>query len=154
MSGIRRFIPIALAIVAAVAIALAGAGIAVARGSGPATGSLSGSAKTPGLARPACHLWVVVNTIGRLVRTGCPGTTTKLLSSTGNGLYQVVFPVRVRHCAYLATIGESRSGFVAAPGFIVVEPNPRPHHPRTVIVETWDTSVVPADRPFHLAVIC
>ena len=149
MPGSRKFMAIVAAVVTATTITVAGAGIAAASGS-PATSSARPIAKM-GQARPAstCHLWAVVNVNGTLARTGCPGATSGRL---GVGAYSVLFPVNVRHCAYLATIGLAGSNSSARPGFITVVG--RALHRNGVFVTTFNASGGSSGRPFHLIVAC
>jgi hypothetical protein len=141
MRGVRKFLSLPAVVIAAAALTLTGAGIAAATSARPAP-------RLP--ARATCHLWAVVNSNGSLARTGCPGTTSHLRPITG--VYTVLFPVNVRHCAYVGTIGLSGSTGFANPGFITVVAQ---HNNRKgVYVVTSDSSGSQTDFGFHLAALC
>src|SRR5207245_2121023 len=95
----------------------AGTGIAAAAASG---GTSVGQAAARTAAHVPCRaLFAVVNKAGVLQRAGCPGTTSRLLGTPGH--FQVLFPRNVRHCYYVATIGNAGSAAsVPHPGVIGV----------------------------------
>jgi hypothetical protein len=90
---------------------------------------------------PAASLWAVVNSDGTLAR----GSGVVNVSHTaGTGIYDVQFSSTIAQCAWLATISQSRFGFIDTE-FV---------SDTTVGVGTLDPTTAPDDRAFHLAVIC
>jgi len=133
--------------VGAGSMAIAGASLS---GNGPTPPGVvaSSTVQQPAVTAP-CHLWAVVNADGTLARTGCAGTTSAHL---GTGSYQVIFPVGVRQCAYIATPGGTAHGSSGNPGFINV--TGRSINTAGVYISSRDTTSTLADNSFHLDVHC
>ncbi|PZF86363.1 hypothetical protein [Micromonospora endophytica] len=90
--------------------------------------------------------FAVVGSSGNLIRGRGAVSATKY----GAGQYQVLFNRNVTRSAYLATIGTDQQCCVPPAGEISVAP--RLDTPNAVFIQTYDSTGVPADRPFHLAV--
>lgn len=94
-------------------------------------------------------LYAVVDNSGTIVRElGVFVRPTRV----GLGRYEVKFRRKVRNCAYIATIGVPDSTSAAPSGEISVAG--RSGGPRTVYVRTFNSVGAPADRGFHLVVVC
>jgi hypothetical protein len=92
-------------------------------------------------------LWAVVNSDGTLAR----GSGVSFSQRLATGQYELRFTGhRVRDCAYTATLGNA--GITAQPGFVSAVR--RSETTDGVFVATWNTTTVPTDLPFHLAVSC
>jgi len=97
---------------------------------------------------PACDTWANVKSSGKLVRSGCTGTT-----STGTGgSYDVVFTTNVQSCAYQATIGTSHHTDTSPKDFVAVAGDPA--NGDGVFVETFNSSGVETPEYFQLSVTC
>jgi hypothetical protein len=96
--------------------------------------------------------FAVVNAGGQQVRAR--GTTSA--ARTGEGRYQVIFDRDVRSCAYYATIGGPSAAAPPASGEIMV--SSLASNVNGVDVRTNDgddpAPANPANRPFHLLVLC
>jgi len=88
--------------------------------------------------------WAIVLANGTLVR-GVNTTSAANLGSPGN--YEVVFNRDVSQCMYQATISDSALG-------AEIGAQPRTGNANAVFVTTWLSNGNPADKPFHLFVIC
>lgn len=104
----------------------------------------TGPAGAPGAA--GSGLWAVINPLGTLAR----GSGVVSVSHTTTGTYRVQFNKNISACAWLATIGSATT--VTSFGFIETELSTGTTD--TVHIETRDTGGFPADRGFHLAVLC
>jgi hypothetical protein len=91
--------------------------------------------------------YAVVTAGGQQVRFR--GTTSAAKTATGR--YQVVFDQDVRNCAYFATIGGPSA---AAPDTGQITVNGLGSNVNGVHVRTANDAGAPADRPFHLLVLC
>jgi hypothetical protein len=87
--------------------------------------------------------WAVVQANGTLVR----GVNTTSAAKLATGNYEVVFSRDVSQCAFQATISDST---LAAE----IGAEPRTGNANAVFVTTWASNANPADKPFHLFVIC
>jgi hypothetical protein len=87
--------------------------------------------------------WAVVSSSGALVRGARATSASKL--ATGN--YEVIFRRTVAQCAYQATVADSTLG-------AEIGAEPRTGNAKGVFVTTWSSNGNPADKPFHLVVIC
>jgi hypothetical protein len=105
-------------------------------------GKVRNAAVADGLTRHA-----VVSDAGSAIRSR--GTTSA--SKTGTGQYQVVFDANVTGCAYYATLGDTAAG---APPSGEVAVGSAAGNANAVLVVTYDSAGVAADRPFHLTVSC
>ncbi len=134
----------AMTVVAAGSLGLGIAGAADSNTSG-------GGTTTRGTATvvPAFVMGAVVKSNGDLARATQPEITSNGL---GGGAYEVFFPVDVRGCAYVATIGKTNSTGSARPGFITTVG--RNGQPDGVFLTTHDRRGRDAQRPFHLEVAC
>ncbi|GGL87131.1 MULTISPECIES: hypothetical protein [Micromonospora] len=90
--------------------------------------------------------FAVVGAAGNLIRGNDAVSATKY----GPGQYQVLFNRNLTRGAYVATIGTDTDCCIPPAGEISVAP--RLITPNAVFVQTYDSSGVPSDRPFHLAV--
>jgi hypothetical protein len=95
-------------------------------------------------------LWAVVNSDGILVRGKGQGGGDPA-SRTGVGIYDAVFNRDVRGCSYQATLGGVGTG---GPPRGQVSVTSHPTNPNGVRVRTDDDAGTPADKSFHLAVLC
>jgi hypothetical protein len=92
--------------------------------------------------------FAVVGYRANLVRA-TPGTK---LTNLKSGRYDVTFPTNVRHCAYLATVGDPRHALVFNPNGVYTGSG---RHSNTVYIETKNPGGgLTTGIPFHLAVIC
>ncbi|HLM08234.1 MAG TPA: hypothetical protein VK307_00890 [Thermoleophilaceae bacterium] len=71
---------------------------------------------------------------------------------TGVGRYQVITNRDVRGCVYIATVGDPSAA--GAPGASDVTTSALGSNVNAVAVRTWNDNGNPADRPFHLVVLC
>jgi hypothetical protein len=146
MFTLRKLGVIAAAVAVGSVLTVAGAGIAAANGSGgqrpPAVVSQHATSSM------CISLWAFVNKNGTLERAGCPGTKSKYL---GFG-YQVVFPRNVRHCAYVATVGDSGSQGIPPADFPTVAG--RLGLKDGVFIEVYDTTGMRVQHGFYLLVEC
>ncbi|MGH2629628.1 MAG: hypothetical protein ACRDHI_03580 [Actinomycetota bacterium] len=134
----------AMTVVAAGSLGLGIAGAADSNTSG------RGAAPAPrGTAVPAIVMGAVVKSGGQLARSTTSGITSDGL---GSGSYEVLFPINVRQCTYVATIGKTTHSGQAKPGFITTVG--RVSSTRGVFVSTYDKRGQGAKRPFHLEVSC
>jgi hypothetical protein len=120
---------------------------------------LARSARVPGPAGPAgpqgpagpagtiTSRWAVMNASGSLARSS--GTTSA--GRLGAGVYEVIFNTNVSNCAFVASVGETGSG--ATPSGYAATTR-RSGNANGVRVETRSGTAAPADRPFHLVVVC
>ena len=92
----------------------------------------------------------VVRSNGTLDRATTPGVTSG--RAGGRGSYEVIFPINVRPCTFVATIGKTSYSGVAKSGFITTVG--RAGEPNGVFVATQDRRGDRAKRPFHLEVSC
>jgi hypothetical protein len=149
MFTFRRFKPAIIASGAALTLALAGTGIAAAASSG--SHAAHASAKRVTVSCTKTSLFAVVNKAGKLQRAGCSGISSKALSQPGH--FQVLFPRNVRHCAYVASIGNAGSASsIPVPGYAGVVG--RTGNTHGVFVETFDHNGVPFSIGFHVFVAC
>ena len=115
-----------------------------------ATGEIgaTGSQGPPGA--NATTFWAVVNADGTIAR----GVNVSAGSSShpATGQYQVVFVgVDISICAYAATLGyPDNSGY--APAGMITASNTQ--YMNVVAVATYNAAGAPADRPFHLSILC
>ena len=132
------------------AIAAAASGLtAMAGETAPNTSGDVPEAALRGTASDALVMGAVVKADGSLDRS----TTSGITSGGGRkGRYVVTFPMDVRACTYVATIGKTNSFGVARPGSITTAG--RFHDPSGVFVGTFNLRGEGADRPFHLQVAC
>jgi hypothetical protein len=91
--------------------------------------------------------FAVVNEQGVQVRAR--GTTSA--ARTGEGRYQVIFNRDVRGCGYYATIGDPSA---AQPVSGQVSVSSLGSNVNGVRIRTENDAGAPADRPFHLLVLC
>jgi hypothetical protein len=99
------------------------------------------------------HLWAVVDPLGNLVRSSAGVTSTQLFAAVIGGSYEVDFGRNVTNCALLATLGRTDAADLDPdPGTIGTAY--RNGNPQAVYVKTGTTAGTPADRSFHLGVIC
>lgn len=87
--------------------------------------------------------WAVVNAAGTLIR----GAGANSAGNLGTGNYEVIFAQDVSQCAYQATVSDSTVG-------AEIGAEPRTGNLNGVFVTTWSSAGAPADKPFHLVVIC
>lgn len=153
MFKLRSLKPAISSAACAVVLVLAGTGIAAAASSG-GQGSAGDSGQPVAAAATCTHLWAVVNKDGKLQRAGCTGITSKILGTPPiPGHYQVIFPRNVRHCAYVAVIGNAGSAStVNHPGFAGVVG--RTGNTHGVFVETFSPGGTDSSAGFHLIVEC
>lgn len=111
------------------------------------TGSSPGAPQ--GTVSPAIVMGAVVGSDGALDRATTPSVTSDAL---GDGHYEVIFPINVRDCTYVATIGKTNAVGSAKPGFITTVG--RSGQVNGVFITTHDKRGRGADRPFHLEVSC
>jgi hypothetical protein len=97
----------------------------------------------------ALVMGAVVKSDGSLDRSTTSGITS---AGARKGRYVVHFPIDVKGCTYVATIGKTNSFGVAHPGAITTAG--RFHDPSAVFVGTFNRRGDGADRPFHLQVAC
>lgn len=131
-----------------VGAALASAPALAAGPNGPNLPAVAKSGVTP-LAKPGKPKIydAVVEAAGTLTR----GTATSASPLSGEGTFQVNFPVDVSQCSYHATIGNSGTGF-QEDGAVTTAL--RAGVPTAVFVATYNPDSTRVARPFHLAVIC
>jgi hypothetical protein len=118
-----------------------------------AAGNRSGSTAKPapkGVPTDAFVMSAVVGSDGSLARSSTTGISSGKAGSPGS--YEVIFPINVRPCTYVATIGKTNYQGVAKPGFITTVG--RFGEPTGVFVATYDKQGQGAKRPFHLVVSC
>jgi len=94
-------------------------------------------------------LWAVVNSDGVLIRG--KGQAGDPASRTGVGVYDAIFNRDVRGCSYQATLGGVGTG---GPPRGQVSVTSHPGSVNGVRVRTEDDAGTPADKSFHLAVLC
>jgi hypothetical protein len=125
-----------------------GLGIAGAADSNTSRGSAPEARR--GTPVSAIVMGAVVKSNGGLARA----TTTGITSSRagGPGSYEVIFPINVKPCTFVATIGKTTYSGVARSGFITTVG--RAGEPNGVFVATQDRRGESAKRPFHLEVSC
>jgi hypothetical protein len=99
----------------------------------------------------AAWMWVRVNEVGDPGRgSGFVGASRESV-----GLFQVEFQRSVATCLVQATVGGVRADeFAALPAPAVLTVAPGLEAPEMVTVGVSDLNADPADRPFHLAVLC
>jgi hypothetical protein len=100
-----------------------------------------------GMPQTAQTLWAAVDATGANIHS-FPKATTSLHVSTGE--FEVDFYEAVDGCSYQATVGPAGSG--SESGYATVAA--RSGNAKGVYVETFNTSGVLTDLPFHLAVHC
>jgi hypothetical protein len=100
------------------------------------------------LTKAAKSFWAVVNANGSLARSS-GGVTS---ADTGTGAYEVVFPVDVRQCAYVASAGSS--GASGSPPKVSVGALGRAGEVKGIWVETWNDAGANVDAGFHVIVDC
>ena len=88
-------------------------------------------------------MWATVNAAGTLV--GDVGATSAGKLGTGN--YEVIFGTNVSQCAYQATVSDSTVG-------AEIGAQPRTGNANGVFITSWSSAGAPADKPFHLLVVC
>ncbi|MGZ8805422.1 MAG: hypothetical protein ACXWZG_08995 [Microbacterium sp.] len=138
--------------IAAVSVMLVSAGSLGLGIAGAADSNTSGSAAKPEPRGPVADAFVmgaVVGPDGRLDRSTTSGVTSDKI---GRGSYEVIFPINVRNCTYVATIGKTNAVGSAKPGFITTVG--RNSQVNGVFLTTHDKRGRSADRPFHLEVAC
>ena len=113
-------------------------------------GGAGDSADAPrGVLASAFVIGAVVQGDGTLNRSTAPGVTSNHL---GKGVYEVIFPLDVTACTFVATIGKVNSSGVAPPGFITTVG--RNGEPDGVFVATTNPNKESKNKPFHLTVSC
>jgi hypothetical protein len=142
---------IAWIVSAAMTVVAAGSlGLGIAGAADSNTGG-GGAPEAPrGTAAPAFVMSAVVRSNGQLDRSTTSGITSS--RAGGPGSYEVIFPLNVKPCTFVATIGKSSYSGVAKSGFITTVG--RAGTPRGVFVATQDRRGESAKRPFHLEVSC
>jgi hypothetical protein len=138
--------------IAAVTVMLVAAGSLGLGIAGAAAPNTSGSDAKPEPRGPLVDAFVmgaVVGPNGALDRSTTAGVTSNGL---GGGSYEVIFPIDVRSCTYVATIGKTNSTGSAKPGMITTVG--RNGEPNGVFLTTHDKRGGSAKRPFHLEVSC
>ena len=93
-------------------------------------------------------LWAVVETDGTLVR----GSRVVSAANFAGSQYEVIFNRDVTGCAFIAVIGSPGSAVFPAPGGAEVAG--RSGKPNGVAIQTFNSAGAPAQRPFHLQVLC
>jgi hypothetical protein len=93
------------------------------------------------------ELWAQIN---------ADGTADNWKGMTGNGAvgggrYNISFNRDITECAYSATIADN-GVFITDPSFIFV--GPAVGNNNMLIVQTWNSQGVGANRPFHVVVFC
>ena len=126
-----------------------------ARGATGAPGPAGAAGPAGPAGAPATSLWAVVRADGSLVR----GSGVETTNRAGGGTYSVTFNRSVVACADLVNLGGwTTGGEVNVPGSGEAEAgvagNGTAVGDKTVNVFTRDSSGSPADRGFHLAVVC
>lgn len=113
---------------------------------GPGRAAASGPATQATVVLRGC--FAVVNATGSIARARCAVSSAK----NGTGLYAVRFNADIRRCSFQATLGlstftgASPSGEIAVVGLF--------GSTNGVFVQTFNSAGAPADRGFHLTVIC
>jgi hypothetical protein len=98
----------------------------------------------------ASTVWAVVNADGTIDRG--VNVSQSASSHPATGQYQIVFVgVDISRCAYVATIGYPDDSGYAPAGMITAS---NTMYMNVVGVATYSAAGVPADQPFHLAVLC
>ena len=114
------------------------------------TGGGGDSVDAPrGVVVSALVMGAVVKGDGTLDRSTTPGVTS---DRVGRGAYEVIFPIDVTACTFVATIGKVNFSGVVAPGFITTVG--RVDEPNGVFLATTRPNKEPDNRPFHLTVSC
>ena len=114
------------------------------------TGGGGDSVDAPrGVVASAFVMGAVVKGDGTLNRSTTPGVTS---DHVGRGRYEVIFPIDVTACTFVATIGKVNFSGIAPPGFITTVG--RSGEPNGVFVATTSPKKESANKPFHLTVSC
>jgi hypothetical protein len=97
--------------------------------------------------------WAVVNSDGTLVRSFSSGgaVTSSHSGPVGSGTYDVTFAQDVSGCAFIATLGDTGTGFPPI-GEIGVSSDAGDLH--SVVVQTFRIDGSATDDSFHLYVSC
>ena len=133
----------------AVAAGSLGLGIAGAADSNTAAGSGPEAPRGPAPVS-ALVMGAVVKSNGELDRATTSGISSG--RAGGPGSYEVFFPINVKPCTFVATIGKTSYSGVARSGFITTVG--RAGQPTGVFIATQDRRGESAKRPFHLEVSC
>jgi hypothetical protein len=96
--------------------------------------------------------WAVVAANGTVARSN-PAAGITVEHTALSGVYEVTFTKNVSGCAYEATIGDTATA-VPTQGEISVSGDVNGDNPDDVYVQTFNTSGVATDSPFHLFVSC
>ncbi len=139
-----------IAAVSVMLVAAGSLGLGIAGAEAPNTSGSDAKPEPRGVAVDAFVMGAVVRPDGSLARSTTPGVTSNGLVETGT--YEVIFPIDVRGCTYVATIGKTTSAGFARPGFISTAG--REGEVNGVFLATLDTRGRLANRPFHLEVAC
>ena len=126
-----------------------GFGVASASDSNNTGGGGDGVDAPRGVLVSASVMGAVVKDDGTLNRSTTPGVTS---DRVGRGSYEVIFPIDVTACTFVATIGKVNFKGVAPPGFITTVG--RFDEPNGVFVKTTNPKKESDNRPFHLTVSC
>lgn len=105
----------------------------------------------PGPAGPAgtvTRLWAIINASGSIAR----GVGVTSAGRMGLGQYEVIFAQDVQNCVYQATVGDPTNLTGGTVGFAMS--GRRPNNVAGVRVNTRNAQGGPADRNFHLIVVC
>ena len=73
-------------------------------------------------------------------------------SRLNSGRYQVIFPRKVRKCAYAVTLGDKGADSAGTLGLVTA--TPRTNQPRGVFVRTADAGGTETDTAFNLTIAC
>jgi hypothetical protein len=106
-----------------------------------------GPAGPAGPAGAVTRLWAVVNSSGSIARSA--GTTSA--GRLGAGVYEVVFNQNVTNCVFVGSVGGAAEE-TATSGALTT--SRRAGNGNAVRVETRTLGNAPADRAFHLVVVC
>lgn len=138
-----------IAAVTVMLVAAGSLGLGIAGAAAPNTSGSDAKPEPRGVLVDAFVMGAVVGPDGTLDRSTTSGVTSNGL---GGGSYEVIFPIDVRSCTYVATIGKTNSSGSAKPGFITTVG--RNGVPEGVFLTTHDKQGKGAKRPFHLEVAC
>ena len=108
---------------------------------------LKGATGVQGLqGQPATKLFAVINADGSLLRGS--GVTSSSMPSAA--VYHIAFSTNITGCAYLANAGQDAGGAIYDNYHLYTSRTGTD----TVVVEIYDNTNSPLQRPFYLAVLC